>query len=99
MDTPALLPLLFLFNISPSLSKLFNTKGRKDIPLPPPLPSTLTAALPPRPICHLRPNTPLPLRENGYYLYSPVPSMRPSSSPHLFTNAKRSSEPRLQSPM
>lgn len=59
---------------------LLNTKGRKDVSLPLPLPP------PP-------PNTPLPQRENGYYLYSLVPSVLPSSSPHFFTNAKRSSEP------
>lgn len=71
MDTPALLPLLLL--PPPPLLYPNYTKGRMDVSLPPHLlPSPTWRPFPP-PICHLCPNTPLPQRENGYYLYSLVP--------------------------
>ena len=92
----------------PSLPKLYQTGEWTSLFLPPSLPPFLlhllllllllflTAVSPP--LCLLRPNTPLPQRENGYYLYSLVPLRASFQFSTLFTNAKRSSEPGLQSP-
>lgn len=58
-----------------------------------PFPLLTPLSLPPPPI---RPDTPLPQRENGYYLYPPV---LPSTSPHFSLMPREALTPRSCSPL
>lgn len=86
METPSFPP----GPLSPPPSLLVNTKGRIGYLSTPPSLTAVSLS-----VC---PNTPRPQRENGYYLYSLVPSVLPSSSPQLSLMPRESSDSRLQSP-